>query len=290
MWMQRPSLITTGPCLYAPFNFPKRVTQLVVTLSGWGPIFRKRRRLVRRGREPVTHSYQNLHFSARSWDDHHIEVKTGEGTLVGGIYNWSLNSAGVRVPYFHTNPSVTRVSPPHTEFPTSGVTLSNTVWAAWVSETAINWGGKWYTWTCAVQTGVVQESAVLPELQVSMLAHMFNILVSFLLLTFQACVNSHLNCHYLYSQDILLTIFLYTSFQLEVYSRSYNGYFIWKPYDRNLHWHSISGCVGNSENLRFYFQIHPQLNQTLPFPKSEECIPDKRPISVDLNSPSVAFL
>lgn len=126
-------------------------------------------------------------------------------------------------------------------------------------------GGKWCTWTCAVQTGVVQESAVLAEVQVSVLAHMSNILVSFLLLTFQPCVNSHFNCHYLYSQDILLTIFLYTSLQLEVYSRSHNGCFIWKPYDRNLHWHSVSGRVGNSENLRFYFQIHPQLNQTLPF-------------------------
>lgn len=126
MWMQRPSLITTGPCLYAPFRFPKRVTQLVVTLSGWGPIFREQRRLVRRGREPVTHSCQNLHFSTRSWDDHRIEVRTREGTLVGGTYSWSLNSAGVRVPYFLKNPSVTRVSPPHTGFPTSELTLSNT--------------------------------------------------------------------------------------------------------------------------------------------------------------------
>lgn len=172
-----------------------------------------------------------------------------------------------RVLYFHKNPSVTRVSPLHTGFPTSELTLSNTGLSCMGQWNCRQWGGRGMvcTWTCAVQTGVVPESAVLPELQVSMLAHMFNILAPFLLLTFRACVNSHLNCHYLYSQDILLTIFLYTSLQLEVYSRSHNGYFIWKPYDRNLHWHSISGCVGNSENLRFYFQIHPQLNQMLPF-------------------------
>lgn len=108
-------------------------------------------------------------------------------------------------------------------------------------------------------------SVELPELQVSALAHMFNILVSLLLVTFQACVNSHLNCHYLCSEDILLTVFWFASLQLEVHSRSHNSYVIWKPYDRNLHWHSISGCVGNSENLWFYFQIHPQLTQTPPF-------------------------
>lgn len=59
--------------------------------------------------------------------------------------------------------------------------------------------------------------------------------------------------------------FLSTSLQLEVQSRSHRGCFIWKLYHRNVHWHSVSDCVGNSENLGFYFQIHPQLHQALPF-------------------------
>lgn len=59
--------------------------------------------------------------------------------------------------------------------------------------------------------------------------------------------------------------FLSTSLQLKVQSRSHSGHFIWELYHRNAHWHSVSGCVGNSENLGFYFQIHPQLHQALPF-------------------------
>lgn len=84
---------------------------------------------------------------------------------------------------------------------------------------------------------------------------MLNLLVPFLLLTLRACVNTHSSCHYLYSQDILLTILLSASLQPEVRSRSHNGCFIWKPYHRNLRCHSVSGCAGNSETSDFTFKF-----------------------------------
>lgn len=67
--MQRPSLITGSPYLYVPFIFPKTVTALVVTLR-LPPIvwvvtalwLGNRCPWCTWRREPVTHSYQNLHF------------------------------------------------------------------------------------------------------------------------------------------------------------------------------------------------------------------------------------
>lgn len=61
---------------------------------------------------------------------------------------------------------------------------------------------------------------------------MLNLLVPFLLLTLQACVNTHLNCHYLYSQDILWTVLLSISVQPQVWSRSHKGCFIRNSYRR----------------------------------------------------------
>lgn len=53
--MQTPSLATSGPYLNVQFNFPKRGTQLAVTPSGWGLIFRKQVSLVPE-RERASHT------------------------------------------------------------------------------------------------------------------------------------------------------------------------------------------------------------------------------------------
>lgn len=118
--------------------------------------------------------------------------------------------------------------------------------------------------------------------------HVFTSLVSLLLLSLQAYVNSHLSGRCLYSQDILLAVFCPLPCS-QRYSQGHTVAILFENCQRNLHLHSVSGCADNLKTVDFTSKFIYRYTKHCLFPKSEECIPDKRPISVDLNSPSSAF-
>lgn len=84
--------------------------------------------------------------------------------------------------------------------------------------------------------------------------------------------------------------FLSTSLRPAVQSRSHSGCLFGNPItEMRIGILSLAVWV-ILKTLDFTFKFIHSYTKLCLFPKSEECIPDKRPISVDLNSPSAAFL
>lgn len=174
--------------------------------------------------------------------------ETWRGALIGGIYSWPFKSMGVRASNFHR----VEISSRHSAYRISNLWVDP--WTMWVWTVHVNWKNSCISIDLHSSDQCCSGSAVLPELQCTVLAHVEHS-CSFPAVDLPRVCKQSFELSLPVFQDILLTIFLSASLQLEVHSRSYNGCFIWKPYQRNLHWHSVSGCVGNSETSDFTFKF-----------------------------------